>query len=393
MRRAFAILFAVWVAAACAAANGGAVAPATTAAPTTAETSAAPVAALPREDRSLDERFLQGPDAMAIHAAQQAPALTPEAKRAVDILSPSVTVVPAPYGIDALPTRAASAAELADLRGSVGGWVDSFIAMLDRQRHPQAGVDPALDLRSMFADTRLSSVVMRSLASGNIYGQPTLTDAGWTLDGAVMRAWGSPAYLDVTVKAVDHGPSDVPLLWRLRLQQTGFWYRVIDLREPVSGDWVIGTAPRYSALELETEMRNAVGWYLNNESYSSFRPTSAPMSLADAPFFRARTAAIEDLNRAYAADQFRERYFENVRSSIELFQPAWFGGDGIVTVSVTGRVVETRNNGTQTATSFVQRLKFLRTLDSWIAVDAQNDDGSWASDGNLALAEVARPHG
>jgi hypothetical protein len=208
-----------------------------------------------------------------------------------------------------------------------------------------------------------------------------------------MRAWGSPAYADITVRAADHGATDVSLRWQLRLQPIGFWYRVMDLREPANGDWVIGTAPRYSALELETEMRNAVASYLGTESYSSFRPTGVPMNFADAPFFRARTAAIDELNRGYAGDKFRERYFADVRTSIALFEPAWFGGDGIVTVTVTGSVVETRNNGTRTSTSFVQPLKFLRTPDMWIAIDAQNDDGSWASNGNLALAEVARPHG
>jgi hypothetical protein len=324
----------------------------------------------------------------------QAPAsLTQDAKRASDILTPAVTVVPSTYAIDALPTRAASAAELADLRGAVGGWVDNFITMLDRQRHPQPGADPALDLRNMFTDTRLSLVVVRSLAPATLYGAPTLTGAGWSLDGASMRAWGSAAYADITVNAIDHGATDVPLRWRLRLQPVGFWYRVMDLREPATGEWVIGTAPRYSALELETEMHNAVGFYLNTESYSSSRPSSVAMSFADAPFFRARTAAIDELNRQYAADAFRERYFDHVSSSIERFEPAWFGGDGIVTLSVTGRVVETRNNGTTVTTAFVQRLKFLRTPDMWVAIDAQNDDGTWASGGNLALADVARPHG
>jgi hypothetical protein len=183
------------------------------------------------------------------------------------------------------------------------------------------------------------------------------------------------------------------LRWRLRLQVLGGWYRVIDLREPTTGAWVIGTAPRYSALELETEGRNAVQAYLNNESYSSFRPTSAAMAFAEAPFFRARSAAIDELNAMYAADRFRERYFENVGASIERFEPAWFGGDGVVTMTITGRVVETATNGTTTTESFVQRLKFLRTTDLWMAVDAQNRDGTWVSAGNLALAEVSRPHG
>ena len=397
MRRPFAILFAIWAAAACAVDGNAAptAAPPASAEPTSGPVAVpmpAPIADVPDNERY---RFQPGPDA-SVPNGRAAPAPAPpsaDAVRAVNILTPSVSVLSAAYAVEALPTRAASAAELADLRQPLGGWVDSFIAMLERRRHPQAGADPELDLRSMFTDARLSMVVVRSLAPATILGEPTLTGSSWDLDGAVMRAWGSPAYVDVTVTAVDHGATDLPLRWRLRLQPIGFWFRVMDLREPTSGAWVIGTGPRYSALELETEMGSAVAWYLNSESYSSFRPTSGAMRAADAPFFRARAAAIDELNRQYAADAFRERYFENVRSSIERFEPAWFGGDGIVTVTVTGRVVETGNNGTKATTSFVQRLKFLRTPDSWTAVDAQNDDGSWASEGNLALADVARPHG
>ena len=275
----------------------------------------------------------------------------------------------------------------------MGGWTDSFVAMLDRQRHPQPGVDPGLDLRNMFTDPRLATVVLRSLSTPTGLEPPTLAAAGWTLDGAVMRAWGSPAYVDVTVRAVDHAATDLALEWRMRLEQVGFWYRVMDLREPATGEWVIGTGPRYSALELETELRNAVGWYLNGESYSSVRGLGSAIGFIDAPFFRARFAAIEELNRQYAAGRFRERYFTGVSATIERFEPAWFGGDGVVTVRITGRVVETRGDWTASATSFVQRLKFLRSVDAWTAIDAQNDDGSWASGGDLALAEVAKPHG
>ena len=394
MRRAVALVFAVWTASACAV-NGTAAAP--TAAPSpTAEpvtiSEPAPIVADPPAGGPL--QFRQGPDAASSSGRAVPPTAPPtaEAIRAVSILTPHVAVRPAAYAVDPMPTRAATAAELNDLRNPLGQWVDSFIAMLERSRRPQ-GVDTALDLRNMFTDQRLSTIALRSLTPGNIYGQPTLTGAGWTLDGGVMRAWGSPAYADITVNAVDHGASDVALQWRLRVLTVGFWFRVMDLREPGAGTWVLGTAPRYSALELETEMSTAVAWYLNSESYSSYQRTSAARFFADAPFFHARTAAIEELNQLYAADRFRERYFENVSASIERFEPAWFGGDGVVTATVTGRMVETRNNGTQVTTSFVQRLKFLRTPDSWTPIDAQNDDGTWASGGNLALAEVARPHG
>lgn len=357
--------------------------------------SLSPITVSDREDRERDA-FRQGPDASAHRSSPAASAQVPAQPdpRSASILSPHVTTVARPFPVTPWATYLAGAADLDLLRAPLGEWSKSFVAMLERRRHPQPGVDPEQDLRNMFAEPRVAQVVVRSLAGPNITGQPELGLTDWRLNGGVMRAWGSPAFADVTIRAHDHGPTeDVELSWRMRVQPIGFWYRVIDLFDPASGTWMIGEGPRYSAVELDTELRWAAQAYLGSESYSSFRPSNGTFGSADTAFWRVRAEAINGLNRRFATGALTERYFEGVTARVERFEPAWFGGDGVVTVMLSGRVVETVAGGRQVTSDFTQRLKFLRTFDFWTAVDAQEDDGSWDSGGNLALAEVARPHG
>jgi hypothetical protein len=394
MRRLLALWITTWLAAACVA--GGATTPAPTPAPpASAEVSAtrSPVSLGDREDRT-HEAAVAGPDAGARPPMGLSPAGSPPNVRSISILSPAIATVPTRFAVVPMSTRAANTSELEALRQPVGSWIDQLIAMFERRRHPQPGVDPELDLRNTFTDQRVAQVVVKSLAGPDITGVPALTLTGWQLDGALMRAWGTPAYVDVTIRVHDKGPyEDRALSWRMRLQPIGFWHRVIDLYDASSGSWLIGEAPRYTALELDAELRWAAEAYLGNESFSSFRPSNAAIGGADTAFSRVRTEALNALNGRVAAGALAERYFENVTARIERFEPAWFGGDGVVTVTLRGRLVETIAGGKQVTSDFTQRLKFLRTFDFWTAVDAQEQDGSWDSGGNLALAEVARPHG
>jgi hypothetical protein len=364
MRRLLALWMTTWLAAGCVA--GGATTPAPTPEPAaTAEVSAtgSPVSLGDREDRT-HEAAVAGPDAGARPPMGLSPAGAAPDVRSIAILSPAIATVPTRFPVVPMSTRAATTSELEALRQPVGSWIDQLIAMFE------------------------------SLAGPDMTGVPALTLTGWQLDGALMRAWGTPAYVDVTIRAHDKGPhEDRALSWRMRLQPFGFWHRVIDLFDATSGSWLIGEAPRYTALELDAELRWAAEAYLGNESFSSFRPSNAVGGGADTAFSRVRTEALNALNGRVAAGALAERYFENVTARIERFEPAWFGGDGVVTVTLRGRLVETVAGGKQVTSDFTQRLKFLRTLDFWTAVDAQEQDGSWDSGGNLALAEVARPHG
>lgn len=393
MRRLLALCLTVWIASACV--DGNATMPPPTSSASAGADAIASAAPIMLRDDERDA-LRRGPDASAHSTFPTAGSHVPAQAdpRSATILSPHITTVAGAFPIMPWATYPAGAADLDTLRQPLGEWSKNLVAMLERRRHPQPGVDPEPDLRNMFAEPRVAQVVVRSLAGANITGQPELVLTDWRLNGGVMRAWGSPAFADVTVRAHDHGPTeDVALSWRMRVQPIGFWYRVIDLFDPASGTWMIGEGPRYSAVELEAELRWAAQAYLGNESYSSFRPSNGNFGGADTAFSRARTKAIDELNRRFATGALTERSFENVTARIERFEPAWFGGDGVVTVMLSGRLVETVAGGQRVTSDFTQRLKFLRTFDFWTAVDAQEDDGSWDSGGNLALAEVARPHG
>lgn len=392
MRRLLALWLVAWMAFACV---GGNATPHPSASPADASADATPVPVVSgsdREDRSHDV-FRKGPDAGTQAAL---PTSSPSATmlRSATIVSPIVTTIVTPFPVSPMATHPATAADLDLARQSMADWSKSFVAMLDRRHHPQPGVDPELDLRNMFSEPRAAQVVVRSLAEPSISGEASLTMTGWRLNGALMRSWGSPAFLDVTVTAHDHSPAaDLDLGWRLRVQPVGFWYRVIDLYDPAAGAWMIGDGPRYSPIELGTELSRAAAAYLSNESYSAFRPTNAVFFPPATPFSRVRSEAVNALNRRMATGALTERYFERVTASIERFEPAWFGGDGVVTISLRGTLIETVAGGRKATSDFTQHLKFLRVSDAWTPVDAQEDDGSWDSGGDLALAEVARPHG
>lgn len=172
----------------------------------------------------------------------------------------------------------------------------------------------------------------------------------------------------------------------------GFSYMVIDLFDRTTGGWLLGNEPRYSAIDLETELPAAASQYLSSESFSPGRDPYSGV-IPETQFGKIRNDAILALGAVKAAGKVVDRYFENVTATIDRFEPAWFGGDGVVTVRVAGTLVETSATGTQRI-AFVQPLKFFRTPDGfWTPVDAQEADGSWDSGGDLALAEVARPRG
>jgi hypothetical protein len=74
------------------------------------------------------------------------------------------------------------------------------------------------------------------------------------------------------------------------------------------------------------------------------------------------------------------------------FDPATYLGDGILTVSVSGRLIEKDSVGTSRTTPFTQQTKFLRTVRGGVstlnAVDQQSTNGTWDSGGELALYAV-----
>jgi hypothetical protein len=393
MRRVLAIGFAIWVAAGCAAGDRAAV-PVAAAVPE-ATAAAAPVAE-PTTVPSNEQRstFRQGPDAQQTSASLLATAATgPGAKAEPLFLFPRVAVQPARYVTVPMPNRQVTASELTTLAPTVADWSVVFARGLDGVRHPVQGVDSAMALRALTAENRVARVFERWAAYTYQEVVPrTFVVTGSHVTGGLARAWGTMAYVDADIDLIDRGATDVPIHVTLRLRSMGFSYTVIDLFDRTVSGWLVGNEPRYSAIDLETELPAAASQYLSSESFS---PGHDPYSgvIPETPFGKTRNDAILALGGLKAAGTLVDRYFENVTATIDRFEPAWFGGDGVVTVHLAGTLVERSVTGTQRI-AFVQPLKFFRTPEGfWTPVDALEADGSWDSGGDLALGDVAKPHG
>lgn len=389
MRQRAALALAVWIVAACA--------PAPAAAPPAPSVRSAAAAAADGEtDRGL---LHQGPDASAHGGSAARPIgeprpAAPAGKESAPVLMPAVRAVASRPAFAPFPSHPATAAELAALAPTVSTWVATLARGLDGVRYPVAGVDRPQALRALTSESRVAHVLERWTDLNWTETTPrTFVAGGARILGGLDRAWGSTAYVDAAVDLVDRGATEIPIHATLRLRPTGFSFTIIDLYDPAGGRWLVGDAPRYAAVDLEAELPSAVAQYLASESLTSGREAFSGMIATDTPFGRVRNAAIIALNVRRAAGALSDRRFADVEASVGRFEPAWFGGDGVVTVTVRGTLVETTPGGVRRV-AFVQPLKFFRTPEgAWMAIDAQEADGSWASGGDLALAEVARPHG
>jgi len=387
MRRWLPIGFALWLAAGCTSAGR-----VTTPDPTVVPGATVPAdpSTAPPDDRR--DAFRKGPDAAqapGFSVPASGPATTPE-----PFLFPNVTVQPARYVTAPMPTRQATASELAALAPAVADWSVVFARGLDGVRYPVQGVDSEMALRALTVENRVARVFER-WATSSFNGTVTRTfqATGSRVNAGLTRSWGTTAYVDADIDLIDRGATALPIHVTLRLRPMGFSFTVMDLFDRTASAWLVGTDSRYSALDLETELPAAASQYLSSESFSPGRDPYTGVLTPETPFGKTRNDAILALGALKAAGTISERHFENVSASIDRFEPAWFGGDGVVTVHLTGTLVEVRAAASQRI-AFVQPLKFFRSPEGfWTPVDAQEADGAWDSNGDLALADVARPHG
>ena len=221
------------------------------------------------------------------------------------------------------------------------------------------------------------------------------------LDGAYARPWGRQAMIEVHfVLVVEHhgkitGPSTEEHAVRLRMSVAGNW-QVIDAFDATAGRWLEGDSPRYSAFSLESEVPDVVAEYLSAESFAPGVWPGGAVRPPTTAFWKARNDALSEMNQLFTSGALVDRHFEGVTARILRFEPATYVGDGVLTVSVSGKLVEIAADGTKRTVPFTQPLKFLRTyggFTEWTAVDAQETDGSWDSGGVLALSEIDRTFG
>lgn len=238
------------------------------------------------------------------------------------------------------------------------------------------------------------------------YSDSFAVDAAWSLPWSVPNGNGATVslqFIDVTMKFRDHAetaPAEGELFytWHLRLPTEGFGvYAVADGYDDVHArSWMNG-ATYYDRPRLEREATSALGAYLWGESYLAGSSQKFANVQDTTPFWHSRIEALNGLNALFNAGRLTERRFEGARVRIDGFEPLTAYGGGIVTVTLTGRLVETLD-GKTIRVDFTQPMKFYRFANSptqlagWTAIDSF-EDGAWVSGGNLALDKLSTAHG
>ena len=293
----------------------------------------------------------------------------------------------------AIGTRTEQTAQLKQLDQ---WWWPEYVKLLNRVA---SGDTP--EMRSQFAQWHVGTAYGDRLRPW-LYGpegQRTFEAGGLVIDRILGKPWGRLAMVEARMTLIAHIPrvKDQVRVLRVRLipQPQGSWY-VLDAYDEAARRWRAGDAPLYSIAAIEKDLPSYVGGYLWNESYVQGGQKQYPINYTETRFWSARRAAIEELNARFAAGALVDRHFENLTLQILRFDDTTFLGDGVATVRLAGTLVEVDGKGTKTSQRFTQLLKFYRQSSAFAVyypVDAQEDDGSWDSGGDLALGLVDRRYG
>ena len=311
---------------------------------------------------------------------------------------PKVALLPQAFAFGSLPATAPpTAEELQVTQPSLEVWTPMFAEMLTRyQGLYAADVQKAVELRGGF-ETMVAPGPFAEVLK--IWALRDASDARkfTTSDAKILRLyakpWGRASYADIAFKLIEAGgPNDSTRDLRLRVTVGRSW-RVIDAWDAMTARWLVGETPQYSALTLESEVPSAVSNYLYNESYVAGGPEQfAPRPPELSKFMQARFDALTELNTAFKDGRLVDRHFEGTTVKILRFDPATYLGDGVITVLVSGKLVQTDGSGTTRTFPFSQQMKMLRSLrggnPNLNPVDQQSTDGSWDSGGELALYAV-----
>ena len=313
------------------------------------------------------------------------------------VQAPRVALVSQAFTFTPLPIAGSAPAEELQLtRQNMQGWTDWFAQMLTGYQglytaDTQKQVELKAGFETLVAPGPFAEVLkIWTLREASVARKFTASDA--SILKLYAKPWGRAAYADIAFKLIESGGAqDTTHTLRLRVTVGRSW-RVIDAWDANTGRWLVGEAPQYSALTLESEVPSAVGNYLYNESYIAGGTEQFAQRPGLSQFLQARIDALNEMNNAFKSHRLVDRHFEGVTVKILRFEPATYLGDGVVTVSVSGRLVEVDGSGNSHQTPFTQQMKFLRTVRggsvSLNAVDQQSTNGIWDSGGDLALYAV-----
>jgi hypothetical protein len=380
MRRGFAILFAIWATAACAAVDGNATAP--TAAPSSSASSA-PVAVVPEITPAP-----VGPPMRILWAPMQ-PQPLPVAVR-VDPSTASATRVPAL--VPATPEQ---------LQNAQRGFSESLattyglLATLQNLRDQKYNGSEEWVFATAFAPGPFADHVRELITTRRDNEIRTLHPGQATLEKGWVRPssgpFGDPAnvgLLEGTVTFTDEvatgaGKTIESHRWRIRALSQGQFF----ILDGVEGPADLAALPPFDPTTLDREVGAQVSAHLHTEEAG---PQAMPMApFQGTAYWNVRKGALDWLHELNARGTLTDRHFENVSAQVVRFTSTSYLGDGYVTVQLHGTLVETMNGARHTypvneAVMF-QRFSFAQPY--WIAVDGQNDDGTWIANGNYGTPQ------
>jgi hypothetical protein len=171
--------------------------------------------------------------------------------------------------------------------------------------------------------------------------------------------------------------------WRIRALYQGQFVVLDGAASPAA---LAPLAP-LDAAKLDAELASQVAFYLHSEEAGH---DAMPMSpFKGTAYWDARSGALDWLHDLAMRGTLTDRHFEDIRAQVVRFKPTSYLGDGYVTVHLRGTLVETMNGVRHTypvnESVVFQRFSFAQA--SWMAVDGQNDDGTWIANGDYGTPQ------
>jgi hypothetical protein len=360
----------------------------------------APAAVAPGPTNPSTPEPTASPSAATTASAEPVATAPPEptSKPMAHVQPPKVALLPQVFAFGPLPAAAPGTAdELQLTQQSLEPWTANFAEMLTRYQalYLNADAQKQIELKGAF-ETMVApgpfAEILKVWALRDASEARKFAAADARILKLYAKPWGRASYADIGLKLIETGgPHDSTRDLRLRVTVGRSW-RAIDAWDATTGHWLVGETPQYSGLALESEAPGAVANYLWNESYIAGGPEQFPQRPGSSRFLQARIDALNELNDAFKSRRLVDRHFEGATVKILRFDPGTYLGDGVLTVLVSGRLVEVDGSGTARETPFSQQMKFLRTVRGGFAnlnaIDQQSTDGTWDSDGELALYAV-----
>ena len=171
--------------------------------------------------------------------------------------------------------------------------------------------------------------------------------------------------------------------WRIRALSQG-QFLILDGAEDAAA--LAPLAP-FDQAQLDTEAATWVAGHLHEEMAGSSALPMAPFQ--GTAYWNVRKGALDWLHELAVRGSLTDRHFEDIRAQVTQYRPTSYLGDGYVTVALRGTLVETMNGARHSypvnESVVFQRFSFAQPF--WMAVDGQNDDGSWIAKGSYGTPQ------